>query len=178
MVHLALMDCYRYYRLQSDDVKVSISSGLSGELTLETIGCLGHIAHAYRNALLAYLHNILDIIETNAATAEMMLQCLGMRTLLPVTKRDAISACLKDMVCVPDDRSCVVGLVPLLFIVASETRNPSEFEIASRKLQGILNTACLGNIVPALVLLKKAQQTCSGDWRHVLKGFGWDLIVT
>lgn len=175
---LTLIDCYRYHRLQSRDVKTSVSLGLSEEITKETIDCLDHIADAYRNALVAYLHIILDAIEANTAADELILQCLGMRSLLASTKEEAISACLRDMSCVPDEMSCAVGLVPLLFIVAGETRNRTEFEIASQRLQAILKTACLGNIAPALELLQKTQQPNSGDWRQILKGFGWDLIVT
>lgn len=171
-------DYYRYHRLRSDRVEASISFGPSDELTLETINCLDHIANAYRDALVAYLHIILDAIEAHTVTDELMLQCLGMRTLLVSTKVEAISACVRDMVCVPEDKSCAVGLVPLLFIVASETRNRTEFEIASQRLQAILKTACLGNIAPALELLQKTQQSNSGDWRQILKGFGWDLIIT
>ena len=179
MVCMTLIDYYRYHRLQSDHIKASISFGPSdNELTLETIDCLDHIANAYRNALVAYLHIILDAIESNMATDQLMLQCLGMRTLLVSTKVEAISACLRDMVCVPEDKTCAVGLVPLLFIMATETRIQTEFEIASQRLHAILKTACLGNIASALELLEKAQQTNSGDWRQILKGLGWDLIIT
>ena len=178
MVCLTLIDYYRYHRLQSDYVKATRFFSPSDELTLETIDCLDHIANAYRNALVAYLHIILNAIEANATTDGLVLQCLGMRSLLVSTEAEAISACMRNMVCVPADQSCAVGLVPLLFIVASETRNQTEFEIASQRLQAILKRACLGNIAPALELLQKAQQVSSGDWRQILKGFGWDLIVT
>lgn len=107
-----------------------------------------------------------------------MLQSLGMRTLLVSTKVEATSAYLQDILCVPDDKSCTVGLVPLLFIVASETRNRTEFEIVSQRLQAILKTATLGHIAPMLELLQKTQQKHAGDWRQTLKSFGWDLIVT
>ena len=107
-----------------------------------------------------------------------MLQSLGMRSLLASTKDAAIFGCLQDIACVPDNESCAVGLVPLLFIVASETRSRAEFEIASQRLQGILKRACLGNIAPALELLQITQQEDAGGWRQILKGFGWDLIVT
>lgn len=109
---------------------------------------------------------------------EIMLQSIGMRSLLIITKEEAISGCIQDMLCVPDEESCAVGLVPLLFIVASETRNRIEFDIASKRLAAILKIACLGNIATAIELLHKIQQTRSVDWRQILKESKYDLIVT
>lgn len=160
------------------NIQTSISIDLSDELGTETISYLNHIANAYRNVLVAYLHNILDAIESNTETDEFMLQSVGMRSLLGVSKDEAISACVQDMLCVPDGSTCAVGLVPLLFIVASETRNLIEFNIASQRLTAILKIACLGNIATTLQLLGEMQQAVSVNWRQLLKTFEWDLIVT
>ena len=158
-------------------MKTPISSEASDGLALETIGYLERIANAYRHAIVAYLHTVVEVIEANTTRDELLLQCLGMRSLLVSTKSQAISACVRDIVSVPDDRSCAVGLVPLLFIVATETGDRGEFEIASERLQAILKVACLGNVAPALELLQRVQQTDAGDWRQILRNFGWDLIV-
>ena len=143
----------------------------------QTMTFVRHIAQAYRNAVVAYLHMILNRIEGHETSIELMLQTVGMRTLLATTKEDALSACVQEMQCVPDDQSCAVGLVPLLFIVASETRNLTEFNIGTQRLTRVFQTACLGNIVPTLELLHETRRTKTRDWREVLKAFHWDLIV-
>lgn len=160
------------------NVPASRSFDLSDELEIETISYLDHIANAYRNVLIAYLHNILDAIESNTDADESMLQSIGLRSLLGISKDEAISACVQDVLCVPDGSTCAVGLVPLLFIVASETKNQLEFDVASERLTAILKIACLGNIATTLQLLREMQRATSVNWRQVLKGYEWDLIVT
>ena len=161
-----------FHGLQRDVKEPTSADGVSSETMIQ----LGHIASAYKSAVLIYLHVILDTVNTSTSD-ELMLQCLGMRTLLGSSKPEAVSACFQDIMRVPEDETCVVGLVPLLFIVASESENDGEFAAASQRLRGILGTACLGNIGPALELLDMTRQD-RAEWRGTLKDFGWDLIVT
>lgn len=168
---------HRYQELQHDMTGFT-TPNTPGQFTREMISCLDHIASAYKNVLITYIHIILDVVETNASTFELMLESLAIRSLLTMTKREAISACLRDIMSVPESSSCAVGLVPLLFVVATESRDRAECDAASQRLHDMLKTACLGNIASALELLKATQALNVADWRQILKGFGWDLIVT
>ena len=84
---------------------------------------------------------------------------------------------MEDILRVPEDNSGVVGLTPLLFIVASETTSKPEFDITITKLEALLKISGLANISRALDLFHKMEQPGSTHWRSLVRGFQWDLIV-
>jgi hypothetical protein len=100
------------------------------------------------------------------------------RSLLPCTKEEAISACLEDVLSVPENSSAVVGSSPLVFIVASETKDQLEFETALQLLMRLWTRTCLGNTGVALDFLRQVQDANFPDWRQALKSRKWDLIVS
>lgn len=139
---------------------------------------MDNVANAYRYALIAYLHIILDLLKRNSKDDSRLLQCQRIRNLLPKTKDEAISSCLWDISHVPEGSHSAIGLAPLLFIVAAETRNETEFATASDRLQRVAKMSNLGNLTTAKELLDKVKQSNATDWRRILKSSKWDLIVS
>lgn len=168
----------RYYQMRQNARASKQSNLYSGGLTTETIAHLDYIANAYRNAVIVYLHTILDIVEGQNVSDASVVQCFRIRSLLYSTKDDAISACVENIMRVPEDSSPALGLSPLLFIVASETRNQTEFHLAFRRLNLLWERTCLGNIGMARELLERIRQANCLDWRQVLKPKKWDLIIS
>ena len=168
---------HRYRQLPQSTTQPVLLQGTGNGLTVNTMRSLNHIAAAYRHATIAHMHMVMDLIETNTAEDHLLLQCIGLRTLLSSSKSDEISNCFVEMSCVPNDRSCAVGLVPLLFLVAIETSDRNEHEVAVERLQHIVNTACLGNVATALKLLQAQRQIKSENWRQLLRNLGWDIII-
>lgn len=150
----------------------------SYEHDVETVERLECIANAYRHALIMYLHVILDAISEASSKNASLLDYSKVRGLATLSKSDAISACLQDTHLVPAGDPSEVGLVPLLFIIASETKDDTEFDMASTRLSTIFQSAALGNVGMALELLYKMRRVKSLHWRQVLKVCEWDLVVT
>lgn len=159
-------------------MRASESLHLPVDTTLETISHLNNIADGYRNALIVYLHIILDRVERDHTDDAYVLQLRRIRSLLHYTKDQAISVCMADITSVPEDSPSAVGSVPLLFIIASETRERTEFDIAFKRLERLWKETCLGNIGNALKLLQEIRQADSLDWREVLKPRACDFIVS
>lgn len=139
---------------------------------------LTYIADAYKSALCIYLHIILDEMTKATEDNANSIAYSNIHSLISITKDEAISACIQQTSLVLDEDPCVVGLVPLLFIVASETKISSEFELACIRLSTIFKSACLGNVGTTLELLQKMQRITSVHWRQILKICEWDLLVT
>lgn len=169
---------YRYRQLPQSITQPILLQGSRNGLTVDTLRSLNHIASAYRHAIIAQMHMVLDLIETNTAEDQLLLQCIGLRTLLKSSKVDEISSCLIEMSLVPNDNPCAVGLVPLLFFVAIETSNGNEHEVAMARLRHVVTTACLGNVAIALRLVQVQWQIKSENWRQLLRNLGWDIIIT
>ena len=136
------------------------------------------IARAYKFALVVYLHIILDAVANSVPSHASLLEYSHLRKLIVMTKDGALSACIQDMLLVSDGDPYVVGLVPLLFVVASETKIPTQFQSAVAKLTSILQSSCLGHVGRTLELLQKMQRINSLSWRQILQCCEWDLIVT
>ena len=168
---------FSHEKVQSYDTTPAIAN-LFSDHDLELVERLDTIAHAYKNALLIYCHIILDAIAETSPRHAPMLEFSTIRTLIMVTKSEAISACILDMLQVPDNDDCTLGMVPLLFIVASETKDAAEFNTASARLSKILRDACLKNVGTTVELLQKIQRISTLNWRQVLKRSEWDLVVT
>ena len=147
-------------------------------MTQEMSAYLGDIASAYRHALMVYLHIILERLIQTHGTDSKTLQFLLMRSLIPCSKEGAISACLEDILRVPEHTSAAVGSTPLLFIIASETNDQPEFQRAFDLLMKLWTRTCLGNTGVALDFLHQIQEDDFPDWRQVLKLRKWDLIIS
>lgn len=173
----ALTRDYRYRQLPQSTPQPILLQGARNGLTVDTMKSLNHVAAAYRSATIAHMHMVLDLIETNTSEDRLLLQCIGLRTLLGSSKEDEVSQCLVEICSVPHDRPCAVGLVPLLFLVAIETSDGNEHETAVERLQYIVNTACLGNVATALKLLQAQRQIKPENWRQLLRSLGWDIII-
>lgn len=139
---------------------------------------LNAIANGYRNALLVYAHRILDSISEIQMDDASLLRCRRIRHSLPLTKDEAISACLGSIMSVPDHTPHAVGLCPLLFIIATETRDENEFGTCLQRLDRLWRSTFLGNIRTAVNLLRMVQQGKSHHWRALLRLQKWDLIVS
>lgn len=133
---------------------------------------------AYKNVLIAYLHIILEAVADGASSKASLFEYSRIQNLIALTKDEAISACIQATLSIPDDNPCSVGLVPLLFFVATETTSSTEFDIALKRLSAIFRTARLGNVGTALDLLAKMQRIKAVHWRQILKCCEWDLVVT
>ena len=167
----------RYEKVNSSAMP-AVSCTSSEEYTVEMIEQLNNIAKAYRDALIIYLHIILDTITESSSDNASALEYSRVRQLISLTKDETITNCMQDMLLIPDDSPFLVGLVPLLFIVAIETKDPGEFDTATKRLSTVFQSACLGNVGTALELLYKKQRISSLHWRQVLECCEWDLIVT
>jgi hypothetical protein len=172
-----LIQKHRVQMIQSDprDLKfLKLPCGMAPEMSAH----LGHIASGYRHTLVVYLHIILErLMQTHGRDARD-LQILMIRSLLPCSKQEAISACLEDVLRVPENSLAFIGSSPLVFIVASETKDSSEFEISLQLLLRLWTRTCLGNIGVALDFLRYIQHANFPDWRQALKSRKWDLIVS
>jgi hypothetical protein len=168
---------HRYHQIKLDQ-QASLSFNLPADLPTETIRLLDKVASAYRNVLIAYSHNILDVVQKYSKNDESLLECHWIRTLLLRTKHEAISCCMRDISSVPEDSNSAIGLAPILFIVATETHNSTEFEMAAARFSRLEKTSRLGNLNTARELLKMIKQDSTKDWRHVLRACNWDLIIS
>lgn len=139
---------------------------------------LDDVSNAYRSVLIAYLHAILDLLVKGNKNDARIIQCQRIQGLLPMTKLEAISSCMRDISQVPEESHCAIGMAPLLFIVASETRDADEFAMAAARLNRLQETARLGNLKTAWELLGKIKHSNGTDWRQTLRACNWDLIVS
>ncbi|KAJ5087218.1 hypothetical protein N7456_010834 [Penicillium angulare] len=151
---------------------------LSSGITSDMFTYLSDIASGYRHALIVYLHIILEKLVESDDNDARALQFLLIRNLLPCSKKEAISACLKDVLRVPEHTSAAIGSTPLLFIVASETTQKTEFDTAFNLLMRLWTRSCLGNTGVALDFLRQIKEANFQDWRQALKLRKWDLIVS
>ncbi len=168
---------YRYHGIRSD-VRASTYFYLPNDINSETVQQLDDIASAYRNVLVAYLHIILDGVEEHQAIGAGLLECHQLRSLLPLAKDEAISRSIRDILCVPEDSPSAVGMVPLLFVVASLTKDLDEFNIVFGRLAALDESARLGQIHTACELLERIRPAIPSDWRQVVKDRKWDLIIS
>ncbi|KAL6242637.1 hypothetical protein RBB50_010283 [Rhinocladiella similis] len=168
----------RIHERITNDATILETPSLPREHGDDTICHLRSIAVAYKNVLIAYLHIILEAVADGASSKASLFEYSRIQNLIALTKDEAISACIQATLSIPDDNPCSVGLVPLLFFVATETTSSTEFDIALKRLSAIFRTARLGNVGTALDLLAKMQRIKAVHWRQILKCCEWDLVVT
>ncbi|KAL6790139.1 fungal-specific transcription factor domain-containing protein [Trichoderma sp. SZMC 28013] len=169
-----------------------------------TIENSSHIAEAYRCAVIACIHAVLEILaerERGGAIysplepmGELSLQFqlqpqstiptpidwASLHALLPVEKAEALTDCLAAVARVPPEEA---GLLPLLFIVACETNRQDQANEALLRVEALGSYTGLGNVRCASLLLKevwakKSVQKDFHDWRGLLAKVKWDLIIT
>lgn len=165
-------------RVQREDKELELRKTPTHRDSHTTTSKLQIIARAYKYALIVYIHIILDTIADSAPIDASLLEYSRLRKLVALTKDGALSACIQDTRLVPDGDPHVVGLVPLLFVVASETKISIDFESAATKLNSILQASSLGHVGRTLELLQKTQRINSLSWRQILQCCEWELIVT
>ncbi len=139
---------------------------------------LWHIASAYRHATIVYLHDVLENVGSRWTSDAGVLQSRQIRSLLSRSKDEAVTSCMADILKIQEGSPSIFGLAPLLFIVASESRDWTESNDAFDRLTRVWKKTGLGNLGTALDLLSTTREDRIMDWRKVLKGKHWDLIVS
>ncbi|UKZ74418.1 hypothetical protein TrVFT333_002086 [Trichoderma virens FT-333] len=173
-----------------------------------TIENSSHIAEAYRCAVIACIHAVLEILEKrerdgvvysppmpmelsfqtqlqlqSQSTIPIPIDWASLHALLPVEKPEALTDCLAAVARVPLGCPEEAGLLPLLFIVACETERQDQAKEALLRVEALGSHIGLGNVKCASMLLKqvwirKSQQRDFHDWRGLLAKVKWDLIIT
>ncbi|KAL7785639.1 fungal-specific transcription factor domain-containing protein [Trichoderma ceciliae] len=160
-----------------------------------TIAHSSHIAEAYRCAIIACIHAVLEAVAKREDAAVSPMGPMGLESqwqssdwaslhaLLPVVKAEALTDCLAAVSRVPLGCPEEAGLLPLLFIVACETSRQDQAREVLQRVEALGSHIGLGNVRCASVLLKKVWHMRSTqrdfyDWRGLLAKFKWDLIIT
>ncbi|KAL7928470.1 fungal-specific transcription factor domain-containing protein [Trichoderma chlorosporum] len=171
-----------------------------------TIEHSSYIAEAYRCAVIASIHAVLEILEEREgdgalnpplvplelslqpqsqmqSTTPISIDWASLHALLPVEKAEALTDCLAAVARVPLGCPEEAGLLPLLFIVACETNRQDQAKEALLRVEALGSHIGLGNVKCADMLLKevwvrKSQQQNFHDWRGLLAKVKWDLIIT
>ncbi|PTB79861.1 hypothetical protein M440DRAFT_1347331, partial [Trichoderma longibrachiatum ATCC 18648] len=170
-----------------------------------TIENSSHIAEAYRCAVIACIHAVLELLaerEANGANSssqsdptsldlslqseslsQLSMNWVYLHALLPMTKDDALTECLAAVARVPLGCPEEAGLLPLLFIVACETNRPAQAQEALQRVEALGSHIGLGNVKCASALLnqvwkRRSKQRNFSDWRGLLAKANWDLIIT
>jgi hypothetical protein len=147
---------------------------------LQPLSC---IANAYRNALIIFLHSIIDLM-LDPETGYLSIYQEGIiRQLIPVTKSTASLRCLIDIASIPDGLPCEAGLLPILFLIACETNREDEFDAAFQRIVKLERNVGIGNIQTARKMLEliNRRKMCPGrprNWRYIMRESAWDLIVS
>ncbi|KAL6690665.1 fungal-specific transcription factor domain-containing protein [Trichoderma pleuroticola] len=147
-----------------------------------TIENSSHIAEAYRCAVIACIHAVLEILaerEREAmysplvpmeelslhsqlqpelqpqSTVPIPIDWASLHALLPVEKAEALTDCLAAVARVPLGCPEEAGLLPLLFIVACETDRQDQAKEALLRVEALGSHIGLGNVRCASMLLKQ-----------------------
>jgi hypothetical protein len=165
---------------------------------MKTIENSSHIAEAYRCAVIACIHAVLEIVaERPVPPVELQshyeyqsqlppsqpIDWASLHALLPVAKAEALTGCLAAVARVPVGDPEEAGLLPLLFIVACETTRQDQAKEALLRVEALGSHIGLGNVRCASALLKqvwykRSTQRDFHDWRGLLAKVKWDLIIT
>ncbi|KAL2418213.1 hypothetical protein ABEF95_004625 [Exophiala dermatitidis] len=173
-----LNEITRLVRSIKSDASSAEPSQLSSKVRPDVCMDLCHIASAYRQATVVYLHEVLDKVSGSRANDVSVLQALRLRSLLPGGRDEAMSSCMAHISKVDEESLSAFGLAPLLFIVASESRDWLESCDALDRLARIWKKTGLGNLGTAVDLLSTIREEHIMNWRQVLKRRHWDLIVS
>ncbi|PTB70239.1 hypothetical protein BBK36DRAFT_1173612 [Trichoderma citrinoviride] len=197
-----IRELLRLLSLRSWDAhRFAIPEGMSAS----TIENSSHIAEAYRCAVIACIHAVLELQAEREAEREakrerngafqaqaasqaqaqpmMSINWVYLHALLPTTKADALTKCLAAVARVPLGCPEEAGLLPLLFIVACETNRPDQAREALQRVEALGSHIGLGNVKCASALLnqvwkRRSEQGNFSDWRGLLAMAKWDLIIT
>jgi hypothetical protein len=149
-------------------------------MTPETVQRLGHVSSAYKSAVHACLHSVVEELSARQETAPAW---ETIRRTLPVSKEVALTGCLEDIDLVPCNCPEEAGLLPVLFIVACETDSPEQVRAVLRRVAVLEAHVGLGNIRYAAALLREVwarrmRRPRWHGWRRLLATSNWDLIIT
>ncbi|KAL7916524.1 fungal-specific transcription factor domain-containing protein [Trichoderma velutinum] len=147
-----------------------------------TIENSSHIAEAYRCAVIACIHAVLEILAErerdgaiysppvpmelslqsqlqpqlqSQSTIPIPIDWASLHALLPVEKAEALTDCLAAVARVPLGCPEEAGLLPLLFIVACETNRRDQAKEALLRVEALGSHIGLGNVRCANMLLQQ-----------------------
>lgn len=141
------------------------------EMTKDTLSGLRHISFAFENCIVLCLHSIIGEFASQGATDTAFEEWREIAEMLPLSKNDALQVCVKEIQAVPTDNQVEAGLLPLLVVVASESRDAEQIRVAIQRVKHLSGSIGMGNQRKASYLLQSVWEDCLNEKGSLGGGF-------